>query len=89
MDGLKLNAFGGSLAAKIFVEKMQRLSVEGNLRNFSLPVLARSFTGKQLGYDGTIDGSIKAHGDLESEGHDWLQGPSATWPSFRAVAACR
>lgn len=68
LDGLKLNAFGGSLAAKIFVEKMQRLSVEGNLRNFSLPALAHSFTGKRLGYDGTLDGSLKAVGDLNAKG---------------------
>ncbi len=68
MDGLKLNAFGGSLAAKIFVEKLERLSVEGNLRGLSLPVLARSFTGKYLGYDGTLDGSIKARGDLKAKG---------------------
>ncbi len=49
LDGLKLNAFGGGLAAKIFIEKMQRVSVEGNLRNLSLPVLARAFTGKAFG----------------------------------------
>ncbi len=68
MDGLRLDAFGGSLAAKIFVEKLQRLSVEGHVRNFSLPVLARSFTGKRLGYDGVIDGSIQAKGDLKAKG---------------------
>ncbi len=68
LDGLKLNAFGGSLLAKVFVEKLQRLSVEGNLRNFSLPVLANAFTGKRLGYDGTINGAIKAAGDLQAKG---------------------
>ncbi len=68
LDGLKLSVVGGSLAAKIFVEKMQQLSVEGNLRNFSLPVLASSFTGKQLGYDGTLDGSIRAAGNLKAKG---------------------
>ncbi len=68
MDGLKLNAFGGSLQAKLFIEKMQRLSVEGGLHNFSLPVVARALTGKRLGYDGTLDGSIKARGDLKSKG---------------------
>lgn len=68
LDGLKLNAFGGALAAKVFVENMQRLSVEGTLHNFSLPVLAQSFTGKRLGYDGTIDGFIKAAGDLRAKG---------------------
>lgn len=68
LDGLKLNAFGGSLAAKIFVEKMQNLSVEGNLHNFSLPVLAATFTGKHLGYDGTLNGSLDARGDLKAKG---------------------
>jgi len=68
MDGLKLNAFGGTLAAKIFVEKMQQLSLEAGLHNFALPVLAAAFTGKHLGYDGTLDGSLKAEGDLKAKG---------------------
>ncbi|MBV9405736.1 MAG: hypothetical protein JO211_10360, partial [Acidobacteriaceae bacterium] len=68
MDGLKLNAFGGTLAGKLFIEKMQQLSVEGSIRNFSLPVLARSFTGKRLGYDGSINGSLRAQGDLKAKG---------------------
>ena len=42
--------------------------MEGTLRNFSLPVLAHSFTGKRLGYAGTINGTIKAQGDLKSKG---------------------
>ena len=68
LDGLKLNALGGTLAAKIFVEKMEKLSVEGNLRSFSLPVIARALTGKRLGYDGAINGAIKAQGDLNAKG---------------------
>ncbi len=68
LDGLKLSAFGGALAAKIFVEKLQHLSLEGALRNFSLPVLAHSFTGKRLGYDGSVSGSIKAQADLKAKG---------------------
>jgi translocation and assembly module TamB len=68
LNGLRLTALGGGLAAKIFVQNMQRLSVEGNLRNFAVPVLAQVFTGKRLGYDGTIDGSIKAQGDLKAKG---------------------
>ena len=68
LDGLRLNALGGSLAAKVFIEKLQQLSVEGNLKNFSLPVLATIFTGKHLGYDGTINGAIKAAGDLKATG---------------------
>ncbi len=68
LDGLKLDAFGGSLAAKIFIEQMQQLSLEGTLRNFSLPTLASVFTGKRPGYDGTLEGSLKAQGNLKAKG---------------------
>ncbi len=68
LDGLKLGALGGSLAAKIFVEKMQDASVEGHLRNFSIPVLAAAVTGKPLGYDGFLDGSVLARGNLNAKG---------------------
>ena len=68
LDGLKLNAFGGSLGAKIFVEKLQNLSVEGQLRNFSIPVLVAAVSGKHLGYDGAVNGSILAKGDLKAKG---------------------
>ncbi len=75
LDGMKLNALGGTLAAKVFVENMQKLSVEGNLRNFSLPVIARALTGKRLGYDGAINGAVRADGDLKAKG---MTGYSAT-----------
>jgi translocation and assembly module TamB len=67
-DGLRLNALGGSFDAKIFVEKMQQLSVEGNLRNFNLPELATVLKGKRIGYDGTLSGRLKARGDLKASG---------------------
>ncbi|HWF46273.1 MAG TPA: translocation/assembly module TamB domain-containing protein [Bryobacteraceae bacterium] len=68
LDGLRLNVLGGSLDAKIFLEKMQQLSVEGDLRNFNLPELAMLLEGKRLGYDGTISGTLKARGDLKAPG---------------------
>ncbi len=68
LDGLRLGALGGSLAAKMFLEKMQDLSVEGHLRNFSIPVLAAAVTGKQLGYDGFLDGTLLARGNLRAKG---------------------
>jgi translocation and assembly module TamB len=68
MDGLRLNVLGGTFGAKIFLEKMQQLSVEASLRNFSLPVLASAVAGKQLGYSGTIDGSLNARGALKAAG---------------------
>ncbi|MGI9071674.1 MAG: translocation/assembly module TamB domain-containing protein [Bryobacteraceae bacterium] len=68
LDGVKLNAFGGSLTAKIFVQNMQRLSVEGKLQGFALATLAQAFTGKRLGYAGTLGGSLKAQGNLKAKG---------------------
>ena len=68
VDRLTLDALGGELGAKVFIEKMEQLSLESTLRNFSLPVLATVFTGKQLGYDGTIDGSLNARGNLKAKG---------------------
>ena len=68
LDGLNVRALGGDLAAKIFIEKLQNLSVEANLRGFSLPFLAQVFTGKTLGYDGAISGNVTARGDLNAKG---------------------
>ena len=72
LDGLKMSALGGNLSAKIFVEKLERLSVEGHLNNFSLAVLARAFAGHPLGYDGTIGGMLSAKSDLKAKGTSGL-----------------
>ena len=68
LDGLTLKAWGGTLAAKIFIENMQRLSVEGHLQNFALATLARTFAGNSIGYGGTLSGNIKGTGDLKAKG---------------------
>lgn len=68
LDALNLSAVGGSLSAKVFVEKLQDLSIEGHLRNLSLPVLAATFTGKHLGYDGFLNGVLLARGNLKAKG---------------------
>lgn len=68
LNGLHLSAFGGSLNAKVFVENMAQLSVEGRLQNFSLPLLATVATGKHLGYDGVLSGSLRADGNLKAKG---------------------
>ncbi len=68
LDGLNLSAVGGSLSAKVFLEKLQDLSVEGHVRNLSLPVLAATFTGKHLGYDGFLNGVLLARGNLKAKG---------------------
>ena len=68
LDGLKLNVMGGAVSAKVFIEKMQRLSAEATLRDFSIPVLAASLAGHPLGYDGSISGTVRATGDLKAAG---------------------
>ncbi len=68
LDGFKLNALGGSLGAKLFVEKMQNASLESHLRNFSLPALVAALTGKHLGYAGFLNGAIFAKGNLKAKG---------------------
>ena len=68
LDGLKIDALGGRLSAKVAIENLQRLSVEGSLRNFALLALAPAVTGKRLDYDAAINGSFTAKGDLKAKG---------------------
>jgi translocation and assembly module TamB len=68
LDGLRLDAFGGSVAVKLFIERLANLSVEARLKNFSLPSLVSSLTGKPLGYDGIASGLVTAKGNLKSPG---------------------
>jgi translocation and assembly module TamB len=72
LDGLKLSMLGGNLNAKIFIEKMQQLSVDGHISNFSIPVLARAFAGHPLGYDGIVSGELTARSNLKAKGASGL-----------------
>lgn len=77
LDGLKAGALGGTLNAKIFVQKMEQLSVESRLSGFSIPVLARAFAGKDYGYDGSIGGTILAKSNLKAKGASGLSARTA------------
>jgi translocation and assembly module TamB len=68
LNGLTIDALGGRFAAKVFIENLERLSVDGNLRNFGLSVLIPAITGKRLDYDGAINGSFTAKGNLKAKG---------------------
>jgi len=68
LDDLKIDALGGRMSAKVFLENLRRLRVESNLRNFSLPALVSALTGKRLDYDGTVAGVLTATGDLDAKG---------------------
>jgi translocation and assembly module TamB len=56
------------LGAKILLENLRQLSVESNLRNFSLPALVSALTGKRLDYGAAVNGSLTARGDLNAPG---------------------
>ncbi len=73
LNGLKIGLLGGDLTAKVFVEKMERLSAQADLHNFSLPYLADAFAGHRIGYDGAINGAIKATSDLKAKGTTGLK----------------
>ncbi|MGH9582422.1 MAG: AsmA family protein, partial [Bryobacteraceae bacterium] len=68
LNQLRLRALGGEITAKLFIENMRRLSFESHLRSFNLPRIAALATGKHIGYDGAIDGSLKAQGNLKAKG---------------------
>lgn len=74
LDGLTVKALGGTLASKIFVEKMRLVSVEGRLQNFALPALAQTFAGSSIGYSGTVTGNINVKGDLNAPGTTGFNG---------------
>ncbi len=67
MDGFRLDTFGGSAVGKVFLEKFENLSAEAKLKNLSIPEIVTALTGSSLGYDGLVDGSIKATGNLKAQ----------------------
>lgn len=87
LNQLQLHVLGGELTAKLFIKNMRQLSVESHLRNFDLPVIAAVATGKQIGYDGAINGSLNAEGDLKAKGATGLRARAnlAVVPGHRGV----
>lgn len=87
INQLRLRALGGEMTAKLFIENMQQLSFESHLHSFDLPVIAAVATGKHIGYDGTINGSLKAQGNLKAKGTTGLEAHAnlAIAPGYRGV----
>ncbi|HLK66887.1 MAG TPA: translocation/assembly module TamB domain-containing protein [Bryobacteraceae bacterium] len=65
LDGLRLNALGGGFAGSASIQEMKEFHVAGNLHNFDIEQLARTFMGQPLGYSGVISGPIQAQGNLQ------------------------
>ena len=89
LDGLKLDAVGGSLTAKLFVEKLEKLSLQAALRNFSIPGVTSAITGKDLNYAGTVNGALRAQGDLKAKGATGFSGQARLniFPYTRGASA--
>ncbi|HEX4773222.1 MAG TPA: translocation/assembly module TamB domain-containing protein [Bryobacteraceae bacterium] len=64
IDGLKAQALGGSLTGRVSLAQMKSLSVDGTLRGFSIGALTSFLAGNRVNYDGTLNGSVNASGDV-------------------------
>jgi translocation and assembly module TamB len=64
---LLLQAFGAELAANASLKDFARFQVDGNLRNLNIGATARSL-GRNLPFEGTVQGPISAQGDLKAAG---------------------
>jgi translocation and assembly module TamB len=73
LQGLRLEALGGQFAGNAALAKMSRFHADGQLLNFDLDTLARTFMGKPLGYSGAISGPVKVDGDLKAPGVTGIQ----------------
>lgn len=73
LEGLRLDALGGEFAGNASLENLSRFELSGNLRHFDLNTLARTFTGKPLGYAGSISGPVKAGGNLKAPGTSGIE----------------
>ncbi len=73
LEGMRLDALGGEFAGNAAIENMARFTVDGQMRNFDLNTLSRTFMGKPLGYAGVVSGPVKAQGDLKAAGTSGIQ----------------
>ncbi len=72
LNPLRVSALGGVLSAKILVQQLRRLTVEGDLRDFSLNAIATAAAGQPIGYGGLIAGTVNAASDLQAKGNAGL-----------------
>jgi translocation and assembly module TamB len=66
LGGLRLSALGGSFAGSAEIEEMDRYRVSGNLNQFDIDTMLRTFAAQRLGYDGVISGPVQAEGSLKN-----------------------
>ncbi len=73
LNGFRLDALGGQFSGNAAVENMERFRLDGQMRNFDLNTLSRTFMGKPLGYAGVVSGPVKAEGNLKAPGTTGIQ----------------
>ncbi|HWC00867.1 MAG TPA: translocation/assembly module TamB domain-containing protein [Bryobacteraceae bacterium] len=68
LQGLRLAAFGGELAADASLAEFARYQVRGNLRHLDIGTAARTFGVNDFAYSGVISGPLDAEGNLKAPG---------------------
>lgn len=66
LDNLRLSALGGSFTGNAALENMEAFHLAGNLHNFDIDQLSRTFMAKSVGYDGVISGPVQATGNIRN-----------------------
>jgi translocation and assembly module TamB len=64
LTGLRLSALGGDLTGNASLAEMTQLHFAGNLHNFDIATVARTF-GNRIGYSGVISGPVRADGNIK------------------------
>jgi translocation and assembly module TamB len=68
LDEIRVRALGGAITASVVVEELRKLTVKGDLHSFSIASIAFALTGRSIGYDGKVDGSVSVNGDFKLQG---------------------
>jgi translocation and assembly module TamB len=67
LNQLRLTAFGGGFDGDAALHDLTRYEVKGNVHNFDIQTLARTF-GQKLPWAGSIQGAVGAQGDTRTAG---------------------
>ncbi len=68
LNGIRASALGGDFTGSATLVELQRLKVNGQLRNFGIQPLGGAFLAQKIPYDGTISGPLSIDGNLKAKG---------------------
>ena len=85
LTGLRLAVLGGAFTGSAGIEEMTQFHLNGNLRNFDIAQVARTFSTKPLGYGGVISGPVSAQGNIKNSKALQAKANLAITPSPRGI----